>query len=85
MRTGKLRQLGGSTVIAIPPAMLDQLGLSTGDKVEIALDGDRIAIKRRGRPKYLLADLLAKCDFSIPPNAEETAWMNDKPVGLEEI
>ena len=85
MLTVKLRALGGSTVIAIPPAMLSQLGLAASSEVSIAVDGGRLIIEAKQRPKYTLAELLAQCDFSIPPSEEETEWLNAPPVGREEI
>jgi antitoxin ChpS len=85
MRSATLRTVGGSTVVAIPPAMLDQLGLTTNDRVTLAVEGGRIVINRQARQKYALADLLAQCDFDAQPSNDETEWMTNKPIGLEDV
>lgn len=80
MPTATLRKSGGSTIVALPKALLDQLGLAPNARVEIGLDGDKITIRAR---RYKLDDLLAQCDFTIPVTPEEREWLDAPAVGEE--
>jgi antitoxin MazE len=44
-----LRKIGKGTGVAIPKSMLRKLGLSEGDKIEIAVDGSAIVLVPEGR------------------------------------
>ena len=44
MYTGTLRKVGGSTMLALPPAILDILQLKSGDRVSMAVDTGRLII-----------------------------------------
>jgi len=37
------------------------------------------------KPRFKLADLLAQCDPGAPMSAEDQAWLDDGPMGDEEI
>jgi antitoxin ChpS len=66
MHTTKLRKVGGSVMLAVPPAMLDQLHLKAGATVGLAVDGENLILKPHPKPRYTLEELLAKCDYSQP-------------------
>ena len=83
MITANLRKVGGSTIVAIPPAVLDQLGLGPDTKVTLSIEGERLVIEKRRRPKYTLDELLAQCDFTIPMSDEEREWLDMPSVGRE--
>ena len=83
MITANLRKVGGSTIVAIPPAVLDQLGLGSDTKVTLSIEGERLVIEKRRRPKYTLDELLAQCDFTIPMSDEEREWLDMPAVGRE--
>lgn len=85
MLTGKLKKVGGSTMVAIPPAVLDQLGLKADAKVELAVEGDRLVIAKAKRRKYTLDELIAQCDPSVPVGADEREWLDAPSVGREKI
>ena len=70
-------------MLAVPPALLDLLNLGIGAKVDIDVQGGRLIIQPRKRPKYSLDELLAQCDATAVPSAEDHAWMDAKPVGNE--
>jgi antitoxin ChpS len=57
-----LRRVGGSVMLAVPPALLDLLNLQAGSTVGIALDGNRLVIEPPPRRRYSLDELLAQCD-----------------------
>lgn len=85
MVTTKLRKLGGSVVLTVPPAFLEQLHLQVGATVGLAVDADSLVVKPRPRPRYLLKDLLAESDFSQPLSDEDRAWIDAPAVGREEL
>ena len=83
MHTTSLRKVGGSVMLAVPPAVLDLLSLKVGTVVGISVDGDRLVIESRKRPKYTLQQLLDQCDFSLPISDEEREWLDAPRVGEE--
>jgi antitoxin ChpS len=83
MHTTNLRKVGGSIMLAVPPAILDLLHLEAGANVGLAVDNGRLVVEPVRRPRYTLEGLLAQCDASAEVTAEEQAWLADKPVGSE--
>jgi hypothetical protein len=35
--------------------------------------------------RYSLAELMAQCDASVPPSAEDIAWLDAPPIGRDTI
>ena len=58
-------------------------GVGVGAKVDIAVENDRLVVQPQKRPTYSLDDLLAQCDETDTPSAEDRAWIDAKPVGNE--
>ena len=83
MHTTTLRKVGGSIMLAVPPAILDLLHLHAGATVGLAVDHGRLVVEPTLRPHYTLDELLAQCDASIEISEEDRAWLNSKPVGSE--
>ncbi len=83
MHTTNLRKVGGSIMLAVPPALLDILHLSAGAKVGLAVDNGRLVIEPNARPRYTLDELLAQCDPSAELTAEDREWLDAKSVGGE--
>ncbi len=83
MHSTKLRKVGGSIMLAVPPAILDLLKLRTGAKLNMDVQDGRLVIEPEARPRYSLDDLLAQCDGTAPTSAEDRAWVDAKPVGRE--
>ena len=83
MFTTNLRKVGGSVMLAVPPAILDLLDLQVGATVGVAIEEGRLVIAPQPRPRYSLDDLLAQCDATVERTAEEVAWLEAKPVGSE--
>jgi antitoxin ChpS len=83
MHTTNLRKVGGSVMLAVPPALLDILNLQAGAKVGIAVESGRLVVEPRQRPRYTLAELLAKCDPKAPRAKEEREWLDSRPAGGE--
>jgi antitoxin ChpS len=83
MHTTNLRKVGGSVMLAVPPAILDLLHLRPGATVGVTVDGGRLVIEPQPRPRYSLDELLAQCDASAELTVEDRAWVDAKPVGSE--
>ena len=85
MHTTNLRKVGGSIMLAVPPALLDVLNLSAGTKVGLAVDNGRLIVEPQARPRYTMAELLAASDYSEPQPPEEREWVDAPAVGVEPI
>ena len=85
MYTTNLRKVGGSIMLAVPPALLDILHLRPGTKVGLAVQSGRLIVEPQQRPRYTLDELLAQCNPQAPRSKEEREWLDGKPVGGELI
>lgn len=85
MYTTTLRKVGGSVMLAVPPALLDVLRLGPGAKVDLAVQDGRLVVEKRKRPRYTLQELLAQCDPKAPVAKDEHEWVDGKAVGGELI
>lgn len=85
MHTTNLRKVGGSVMLAVPPALLDILHLQPGAKVAIAVESGRLIVEPQQRPHYTLDELLAQCQRVAPQTTEERTWLADPPTGSELI
>ncbi|KJF18501.1 MULTISPECIES: antitoxin [Acidithrix] len=83
MYTTNLRKVGGSVMLAVPPALLDLLHLHSGETVGIEIDNDRLVITKAPRARYTLEELLAQCDGSVELSQEDRVWLDSEPVGNE--
>ncbi len=85
MHTTILRKVGGSVMLAVPPAILDMLSLNAGAKVGLAVDNGRLVIEPKARPRYTMAELLAASDYSEAQPPEEREWVDAPAVGREPL
>jgi antitoxin ChpS len=85
MHTTSLRKVGGSIMLAVPPAFLEQLHLQAGTRVGLAIADGRLVVDPSPRPHYTLSELLAASDYSQPQPAEEREWVDAPSVGGELI
>ena len=83
MHTTNLRKVGGSIMLAVPPAILEMLHLSAGAAVGMVVDHGRLVVEPSHRPRYSLEELLARCDATAERSIEDRAWQNASPVGNE--
>jgi antitoxin MazE len=79
MMVAKVQKWGNSQGLRLSKHVLDLAGIGVGDDVEIIVGDHRILIKKLPRPKYDLAELVAR----IPkgPKAKEVDF--GPPVGKE--
>ncbi len=77
-----LRQVGGSVMMAVPRAFLDQLHLTAGASVGISLEGGRMVVEPKPATRYTLEELIAV--GPVPARtAEDEAWLSGAPMGKE--
>ena len=85
MYTTNLRKVGGSVMMAVPPAFLDLLHLQAGASVGMSIDSGRLVVEPKPRPRYTLAELLAASDYSQPQPPDQREWVDAPAVGSELI
>jgi antitoxin ChpS len=85
MFTTNLRRVGGSVMLAVPPAVLDLLNLRSGVKVGLSVEGERLIVEARPKPRYTLDELLAQCDAKARRTKDERDWLAGGPAGRELI
>jgi antitoxin ChpS len=85
MHKTNLRKVGGSIMLAVPPAILELLHLGAGATVGVSVDGGRLVVEPQPRRRYTLAELLAASDYSQPQPPEEREWVDAPAVGRELI
>ncbi len=83
MHTTNLRKVGGSVMLALPPAILELLHLKAGATVGVAVDAGRLVIDPSPRQRYTMAELLAASDYSQAQTAQEREWLDSPAVGGE--
>jgi antitoxin ChpS len=84
MHMTRLRKVGGSIMLAVPPALLDTLGLAADKMVGLDVVGGELVV-RPARPRYTLDELLAQCDPAAPLSDEDRDWVDSPVVGREQL
>jgi antitoxin ChpS len=77
-----LRKAGGSLVMTVPKAYIEQNGLSEGSQVELHLYGSKMTIKTAHRPRYKLAELMSEMPHGLP---RVDGWDDMPSVGMESV
>ncbi|HEY6346673.1 MAG TPA: antitoxin [Bryobacteraceae bacterium] len=85
MHTTNLRKVGGSVMLAVPPALLNILRLRPGASVGVSVESGRLVVEPRQRPHYTLDELLAQCNPKARRGKQEREWLEGRPVGSELI
>ncbi|MCV5991554.1 antitoxin, partial [Escherichia coli] len=58
MHTTRLKRVGGSVMLTVPPALLNALSLGTDNEVGMVIDNGRLIVGSDGRTYDLLAEVL---------------------------
>ena len=85
MYTTNLRKVGGSVMLAVPPALLYLLRLRPGAKVGLAVQSGHLVVEPQRRPRYTLDELLEQCNPKAPRSKEEREWLTNRSSGGELI
>ena len=83
MHITSLRKVGGSVMLAVPPAVLEMLQLREGAKVGVTVENRRLGIESRKRPRYSMDELLAKCNSKAPRAKQDSGWIMGRRAGRE--
>lgn len=85
MLTTTLRKVGGSVMMAVPPSVLSLLRLEAGATVALVVDGERLVMESKPKPRYTLEELLAQCAAHAVEErtAEEREWLDAPARGRE--
>lgn len=75
-----LRKAGGSLVMTVPRAFIEQNRLSEGSQVELHILGKQLIVEALTRPRYKLEELLAEMPDGFP---RVQGWDELPTVGLE--
>lgn len=78
-----LRKVGGSIMLAVPPALLDILEIGSGTQVGLSIKNGAILVKPHKKPHYTLSELIAMCDMTAKPEPRDDEWLDSSPVGKE--
>jgi antitoxin ChpS len=80
----KLRKVGGSVMVTVPPTVLDELGLRPDSVVDLTVKKGALIVSPKRRRRYTLDELIAQCDPKAPFE-KDRSWVTDGPVGRELI
>ncbi|MFH2059268.1 MAG: AbrB/MazE/SpoVT family DNA-binding domain-containing protein [Pseudomonadota bacterium] len=80
-----IKKWGNSLAARIPKVIADMIQLEKDQTVTIeAKDGRIIITPVQEKKEYTLDELLGQCDsMDVALDAEDKAWLNNKPVGRE--
>lgn len=81
----RLRKVGGSVMVAIPPGLLDELDLKPDASVDMTVKSGKLLLEASARPRFTLDELLAQCRPAAPMDADEREWLESPPAGREII
>ncbi len=76
MQFQRLRKVGGSVMMAIPPTLMGLLSLRAGSYIRVSVEAGRLVVEPAPPPRYTLAALLSQSDFSAGRSAEELQWLD---------
>jgi antitoxin ChpS len=85
MHVTNLRKVGGSIMLAVPPALLDVLHLRQGTKVGITVENGRLVVDPQRRRRYTIDELLVRCAPKARRSKVDRAWLRGKREGNELI
>ena len=80
MMVSKVQKWGNSQGLRLSKQLLDQADMNVGDEVEIVVGERQILVKKAAKPKYDLAELVAR----IPKGYKASEEPFGSPVGKEE-
>jgi antitoxin ChpS len=84
-RSVTVRRVGGSLMMTLPRHAVESLDLREGTRVAYEIRDGLLVLdpSRPVRPRYRLADLIARCDLEAPTDPGEREWLDVPEVGKE--
>ena len=81
----RLRKVGGSVMVAIPPGLLEELDLKSDASVDMTVKSGKLMLEASARPRFTLDELLAQCRSDVAMDSEERDWLDIPATGREII
>ncbi len=81
MLTANLRKVGGSIMVAIPPALLDVTEMHADMEVALTVTDGGIVIRPKKKRRYSLSDLVKQCNPKAPEGNRD--WVDAPMMGDE--
>jgi antitoxin ChpS len=85
MQTVRLRKVGGSIMLAVPPTILAQLDVSLGADMNVSIENGVMIAKPTLTKKYDLDQLLAEHEEFLKTVERDDEWLDSPPRGRELI
>jgi antitoxin ChpS len=85
MSLARLRKVGGSVMVALPPAALEVAQLSADSVVDVSVDASGTITLRPSRKRYSLDELLVGASPDAPLSDEDKDWLGGPAIGREAI
>lgn len=85
MPTITIRRSGNANIVSLPKALLEQLGVGTGDRFDVALQDNCIVLSpsRAKNKRLTLEEILEGVTPETFQTEEDREWMDMRPVGKE--
>jgi antitoxin ChpS len=83
MLTTHLRKVGGSVMLAVPPAFLEHLNLKAGASVGLMVADGHMVVHPHTKPSYSLEELLAPAVDAPASVPQDREWLDAPAVGGE--
>jgi len=72
-------------MLAIPPAVLDELKLSAGTEIDLSVKARKLVLEPRSRRRYTLDELIKQTKPAALKRSKDRVWTSGKAVGRELI
>lgn len=81
----KIQQWGNSASIRLSSAVLAEMHVAIGDRLELDVSSEGMTAKpvKQTKPQYKLDDLMRQCNLNAPESAELLVWDVMPPVRRE--
>jgi antitoxin ChpS len=83
MHMTNLRKVGGSIMLAVPPAVLEMLKLDAGARVGLDVKDGQLIVAPQKKPLYTMEELLAASDYMSADEPGAREWVDAPAVGRE--
>nr|WP_314382800.1 AbrB/MazE/SpoVT family DNA-binding domain-containing protein [uncultured Cardiobacterium sp.] len=83
MPTVAIRKSGNANIVALPKALLEQLGVGIGDRLDVVLQDDRIVLSPAKSQRPTLEELFAGVTPEMFQTEEDIEWLEMPSVGKE--
>lgn len=83
MPTITIRKSGNANIVSLPKALLEQLGVGTGDRFDVALQDGVIVLTPSKKNRPTLEELFAGVTPEMFQTEEDIEWLEMPSVGKE--